>query len=92
MNIYKKAYINGCYLESTCVDCTRDEWDKFMHGARNANKVKVIKTALIAGVISEEQASTEIKKKHYNPYQQFITKTHVIYVNSAVEYFIKINK
>lgn len=90
-SIYQKAVQNGCFLEATCVGIGVDKWDELMKGAREANKLKVIRVALEAGVIDIEQAKNERKFKSYNPYQHFVTRTHVVYVNSGIEHFIKIN-
>ncbi|HXS59732.1 MAG TPA: hypothetical protein VN703_02850 [Candidatus Sulfopaludibacter sp.] len=90
-NIYQRAFNNGCFLESTCVGMEQYEWDKLMKGHTKANKRKVVKIALLAGVIEEEQATEEIKKSYYNPYTHYKTKTHIIYVHSMIEHFIKVN-
>ncbi len=90
-NIYKRAQENGCEFYATCVDVSRDEWDELMKGARPANKNRVIRVALQAGVIDEEQARTERKYPYYNPYTHYVTRTHIIYVHSCIEHFIKVN-
>lgn len=88
-SIYDKAIQNGCYLETTCVDCSN--WDELMQGHTKANQKKAIKVALLAGVIDEYQYKMEMKNPHYNPYTHFKTKTHIIYVHSMIEHFIKVN-
>ena len=77
--------------ECNCTNISADKWELLMKGNRKASKVKVIKAAIEAGVISKEQGQTEIKKPYYNPYQQLQTKTHYIYVNSCIEHFITKN-
>jgi hypothetical protein len=67
-------------------------WDELMKGSVKADRVKATKIAQMAGVISIEQAKTEINKPYYNPYRHLRTKTHVIYVHSGIEYFIKVNQ
>lgn len=85
------AQQRGCFLDCTCVDITARKWDALMANATKANKKLVTKIAFIAGIIDEEQYKNEIKKPHYNPYTCYKTSTHAIYVNSGIEYFIKIN-
>lgn len=86
-SIYDRAAKNGCYLEATCTGISQWKWDELMKGARTANKRKVIKVALMLGIAEPE----ELKSVHYNPYTQQVTRTHIIYVNSGIEYFIKVN-
>lgn len=90
-NIYERAENNGCFFESTCVGIGENKWDKLMAGHTAANRIKVVRIALKAGIIDEWQAKEEIKKPFFNPYSHFKTKTHIIYVNSAIEHFIKVN-
>lgn len=90
-NIYNQAKNNGCYLECTCVDCGSYKWDELMQGHKKANKKEVVKIALLAGVIDEDQAKQEIKKPYYNPYTHYKTDTHIIYVHSMIEHFIRVN-
>ena len=49
-----------------------------MEGAVRADKKKLLK---ILGQVDE----------HYNPYDFWRTKNHLVYVNSAIEHFYKIN-
>lgn len=91
MNIYERAKRNGAEFESTCIGISQSKWDALMKGARTANKRKATLAAIQAGVISEEQGKREIKQPYYNPYEHFVTRTHIIYVNSAVEHFVKVN-
>mgnify|MGYP001099698838 CR=1 FL=1 len=90
-SIYQKAFNNGCHLECTCVGITENEWDKLMKGHCKADRKKVVRIALMAGIIDEEQAKNEIKNPYYNHYNHFRTKTHIIYVHSMIEHFIKVN-
>lgn len=88
--IYDRAKERGCYLENTCVGCDQNYWDETMKGARKANQKKVVKIALLTGLIDDHQASEEIKKPYYNPFTHLVTKTHIIYVHSGIEHFIKV--
>ena len=90
MNIYHRAFNNGVSFECSCVGIGINKWDSLMEGATRADRKKVVKIALLAGVIDEAQAQIEIKKPYYNPYNHYKTKTHIIYVHSAIEHFIKI--
>ena len=90
-SIYQRAAENGAHLETTCVGISLDRWNELMKGARPANNRKATLAAIRAGVISEEQGREEIKRPYYNPYTHYVTRTHIIYVNSAIEHFIKVN-
>lgn len=90
-SIYERAKKNGSSFEATCVSITKYKWDELMKGARPANQRKVVKAALAAGVIDEWQAKEELKKPFFNPYGHFVTKTHIVYVNSAIEHFIRVH-
>jgi hypothetical protein len=88
--LYRKAINNGCSFETSCVHTTLNEWERLMKGATRANKILVTKIALLSGVIDDEQAAQEIKRPYFNPYNHYKTSTHVIYVHSSIEYFIRI--
>ena len=75
---YRRAETNGVYLECDCSSITSRKWDVLMEGAIRADKNKALK---IIGRVDE----------FYNPYEFYRTKTHLIYVHSAVEYFYRIN-
>lgn len=90
MNIYQRAKNNGCNFEATCVGIGVNAWDELMEGHTIANQKEVVKIALAAGVIDEEQAHQELKKPYYNPYTHYKTKTHIIYVHSSIEHFIRV--
>jgi hypothetical protein len=89
-SIYQRAKNNGCFFESTCVGCGIGEWERMMKGTRPANQKKVVKIALLAGVIDKEQAREEIKRPYYNPYTHHVSKNYIVYVNSSIEHFIKV--
>ena len=89
-NIYQRAINNGCEFEATCVGIGQNKWDELMKGHTKANRKEVVKIALLAGVIDEQQAREEIKRPYYNPYNHYKTKTHIIYVHSMIEHFIKV--
>ena len=91
MNIYERAKQNGCQFIDTCVGIGLNKWEELMKGHTKANRREVVKIALQAGVIDEEQAREELKKPWYNPYRHYKTKTHIIYCHSGIEHFIQIN-
>lgn len=90
LSIYEQAVKNGCSFECTCVSITARKWDMLMKGARKANKKKVAQIAILAGIVSEQEGKREIKEPYYNPYTHYVTKTHIIYVHSGIEHFIRI--
>ena len=84
-SIYERAEQRGCYLESTCVGCGMAYWEKTMKGAVRADTRKVHKIAKSLGIVPEGFTAEN------NPYHQLKTKTHIIYVHSSIEHFIKVN-
>ena len=91
MTIYEQAKRNGCYLEATCVSTSQSEWDNLMQGNTKANRKEAIKIALEAGIIDEDSAKKQLRNQSHNPYEHRKTKTHIIYIESCIEHFIKIN-
>lgn len=82
--IYTRALTKGVHLETTCVGCTYDQWQQLMKGATRANRRIVEKLAVKAGAIDQDLI------KYYNPYNHFKTSTHLIYVHSGIEHFLRI--
>ena len=84
-----EAYASDIQLECCCADISGRKWDKLMDGAVKANGFK------IRGMIKEQlpELYEELSLDFYNPYEQQSqrTKTHLIYVHSAIEYFLKIH-
>jgi hypothetical protein len=72
--------------ETRCVDCTSAEWERLMQGAKRACKRKV--NALVKKFYPDMYR--ELALNLYNPYEYFRTKTHLILVHSAIEYFFRI--
>jgi hypothetical protein len=77
--------------ETNCTSITAQKWDELMKGAKRANRKKVVKAAIETGVITEDEGRRELKSETYNPYEHLKTKTHLIYVHSAIEHFIKLD-
>lgn len=89
MNIYDRALANGVWLEDTCVSCgSQDKWDQYMEGATRADRKKVLRIAIKAGIADP----VELSRPYYNPYNHYKTKTHIVYVNSAIEHFLRVNE
>lgn len=81
--IYKKAQERGLTLECTCSEVTEKIHEKLFDGATVANKRIVNK--LVAPFFEKDFT------KLWNPYQSYKTKTHIIFVHSAIDHFFKIN-
>ena len=81
-------YTENIYLECRCCDISEFKWDKLMEGAKKANGSK------IKGMIKKQlpELYNDLSLNFGNPYEQQSqkTKTHYIYVWSAIEYFLKI--
>lgn len=88
--LYNKALQNGCGFEANCVGVGINQWEELMNGATRANRRLAVKIANLAGVIDDEQAKEELKRPWFNPYNHFKTKTHLVYVHSSIEHFIRI--
>lgn len=92
MNIYERAKRYGVQFETTCVGININHWDELMEGHTRANRKEAVRIALQAEVIDEVQAAQELRKPWFNPYNHHKTKTHIIYVHSGIEHFIKANQ
>lgn len=90
MNIYQRADKYGAHLEGTCVSLNADEVDSLMKGKTKADRKQVLKVAFNVGLMSEDEYRQSLRYRYYNPYRFYKTDTHIIYVHSAVEYFIKV--
>lgn len=77
------------YLEATCVGISQSKWDALMKGNRPCSKQKACSAALEVGILNEQDYRLEIKQPWYNPYQHRQTKTHIIYIHSGIEHFIR---
>jgi hypothetical protein len=81
---YKKIKLTG--LSCSCVGITQRKWDFLMEDSVKANGREIRR--LIKRDLPELYC--ELGLKYYNPYESSCrrTKTHMIYVHSAIEYFI----
>lgn len=75
--------------ECNCIGISKEQWNKLMKGSRKACRKTVVKAAFEVGLIDELDYKREIKNSYYNPYNHFRTKTHLIYVHSSIEHFIR---
>lgn len=90
LRMYNLATRNGCQYEANCTEISINTWERLMKGHTRANKKLVVKVALLAGVIEKDEAARELRNPWYNPYHHYKTKTHLIYVHSCIEHFIRI--
>lgn len=62
-----------------------------MKGARKADRKKAVKLAFKVGIIPDKwHFQQELKNEYFNPYEHKITASHVIYIHSGIEHFIKV--
>jgi hypothetical protein len=72
-------------LETTCATTTHWEYEKLYKNATIANKQKV--DALVA--IHLPRLYAELSLYLRNPYKYYKTKTHIILIHSATDYFLR---
>lgn len=77
-------------FECACHNITSEKWEELMKGARPAARKTVVKAAFECGLMDKWSYDQEIKNPYFNPYNHKRTKTHLIYIHSAIEHFIKI--
>ena len=86
--IYERARNNGAVLGCTCIGISIGKWESLMEGSVKADGSKIRK--IIRKFLPSLFDSLALS--FYNPYESkcLRTKTHLIYVHSGVEYFIKV--
>jgi len=84
----KQAYNSKIELQYTCDSISLNKWNSLMQKAVKANGLKI--RAMIKKQLPELYNSLALN--FYNPYEQQSqrTKTHLVYVHSGIEYFLKI--
>lgn len=87
-NIYQKAEENGIMLECTCSSITETEWNKLYKGSRKANGKKI--RMLIKKHLPELYEALSLNLNNPFEEQSVRTETHLIYIWSATDYFLKI--
>ena len=90
LKIYQRALNGYAEFETDCTAITSWQWDTLMDKHTKANKKIVAKVAHLVGILSSHELKAELKRPYYNPYTHYKTKTHLIYVHSGIEHFIKI--
>lgn len=72
-------------LEARCCDVPISKWNQLMKGAVRADKKKI--NYLVK--IHLPDLYEALALNYRNPYHYYKTKTHLILVHSAIEYFIR---
>lgn len=85
----KYENITQLHYECCCVDITQRKWDCLMYKARKANGSKIRK--LIKKLLPEVYESLALEFPNPYEHQCVKTTTHLIYVHSGIEYFLKYN-
>jgi len=85
----REAYNSKIHLECTCSDISICEWEKLMANAKKANGRKI--RQMIKNQLPD--LYEELALMFPNMYEQNSqrTSTHLIYVHSAIEYFLKLS-
>lgn len=84
----KQAYSARIELEHTCASVSLQKWESLMQGAKKADGAK------IKGMIKKQLPGLyeDLALMFPNHYESSAmrTDTHLIYVHSAIEYFLKL--
>lgn len=81
--IYQRARENGQYI-GCCIDLPATFVIKQVERAKKGNQKEINRLAYEKGIITKEDL------KCFNPYIHLINKDYIIYIHSAIEYFIKL--
>ena len=85
LKIYQTALTGDCRYEHNCSIGTAESLDrKYWNKAKRANKRLVTKVAVLCGILPQNEV------KLWNPYKAYRTDTHLIYVHSSIDHFIKV--
>lgn len=77
--------VSSLVLEARCSDISQWKWNKLMAGATRANVRTINK--LVKEHLPE--LYSDLALHLCNPYHYYKTKTHLILVHSAIEYFLE---
>lgn len=77
--------IQDVVYDTNCTETTPHNWERLMEGAVKANKKKI--NSIVKRLLPS--LWEELGLKYYNPYSYKRSRTHLILVHSAIEYFIK---
>ncbi len=80
---YRNKTIHPC--EVTCVGISVTERNNLMKGKRKVSNRIVTKKLVKLGYIESFWADC------YNPYNAYVTKTHLIWIHSGIEHFFPIS-
>ena len=80
--------VSGLELEARCSDVTLFRWTELMKGHTRANKKEIDR--LVKEFLPD--LHYDLALDFYNPYNYYKTKTHLILVHSATEYFLRFYK
>lgn len=81
-SFYNKILTSGVSFECSCENISIHQWNSLMNEAKRANK------KIINKVVKDFFKDWDLNK---NPYNYYRTKTHIIVIHSAIEYFFSIN-
>ena len=76
--------VKSLSLDTTCVQTTGREYDRLMEGCTVANKSYIDRLVMEHLPVLYTALSLNLR----NPYQYYKTKTHLILIHSAVNYFL----
>lgn len=82
---YRRAYQNGLELIGTCSQLPQAQQDEIWKNAKMASKKSVFKL-----IEKHDPNMAPAFYKLWNPYQQYRSDTHIIFVHSAIDHFYKI--
>ena len=83
------TYTESIYFECACCNISESKWDDLMKGAKKANGSKIRK--MIKDQLPELYEGLCLQYPNPCEHQSQKTETHLIYVHSAIEYFLRIN-
>ena len=82
-----EAYCKSIELEATCLSVSEREWNKLMKGAKKASGLKI--RAMIKRQLPDLYESLALSFRNPYEHQSQRTDTHLIYVHSGIEYFLR---
>lgn len=76
--------VDDLWLEATCSGIDLAQWNRWMSGATRADHRRI--DGLVRKHLPDLYESLSLNLR--NPYHYFKTRTHLILVHSAIEYFL----
>jgi hypothetical protein len=77
--------VSSLWLENACSGIGLKQWEEQMNGSVRADKRRI--NALVRRHLPEMYQDLALNL--YNPYRYFKTRSHLILVHSAIEYFLR---